>query len=310
MEKAAYSKFHFVKELSMTPVRQPMIEDMQVRNMAPHTQTSYVQQVSLFARYFGKSPEVLGSEEIRAYQVYLTNEKKLAPSSILIAVSALRFLYKVTLHKDWTFEDIIPAPKKPQKLPVILSPEEVLQFLDFVPGLKHRAILTTCYAAGLRISEAVRLRPADIDSQRMVIRVEQGKGQKDRYVMLSPKLLESLRNWWRVAKPKSWLFPGDLAGAHISKDAVAQACQKAQRRCRIPKPITPHSLRHAFAVHLLESGTDVRTIQLLMGHRSLATTARYLRIATSKVCSTTSPLDLLLRPVVAAAPKPAAPRYF
>ena len=158
----------------MTPVRQRMTEDMQVRNMSPHTQTSYVQQVSLFARYFGKSPEVLGTEEIRTYQVYLTNEKKLAPSSILIAVSALRFLYKVTLHKEWTFEDIIPAPKKPQKLPVVISPEEVLQFLDFVPGLKHRAILTTCYAAGLRISEAVRLRPADIDSQRMVIRVEQG----------------------------------------------------------------------------------------------------------------------------------------
>jgi integrase/recombinase XerD len=293
----------------MTPVRQRMTDDMQVRNLSPLTQTSYVQQVSLFARYFGKSPELLGPEEIRAYQLYLTNEKKLAPSSILIAVSALRFLYKVTLHKDWTVEDTIPAPKKPQRLPVILSPEEVLQFLDCVPGLKHRTILTTCYAAGPRISEVVRLKPTDIDSQRMVIRIEQGKGQKDRYVMLSPKLLESLRNWWRVAKPKSWLFPGDIVGTHISKDAVEQACQKAQRHCRIPKPITPHSLRHAFAVHLLESGTDVRTIQLLLGHRSLATTARYLRIATNKVCSTTSPLDLLPRPV-AAEPEPAAPQYF
>jgi len=293
----------------MTPVRQRMTEDMQVRNLSPHTQASYVQQVSLFARYFGKSPEVLGTEEIRAYQVYLTNEKRLATSSILIAVSALRFLYKVTLHKDWTLEDIIPAPKKPQKLPIVLSPEEVLHFLDCVASLKHRTILTTCYAAGLRISEAVCLKPPDIDSQRMVIRVEQGKGQKDRYVMLSPKLLESLRNWWRVAKPKTWLFPGDIAGMHISKDAVEQACQKARRRCRIPKPITPHSMRHAFAVHLLESGTDVRTIQLLMGHRSLPTTARYLRIATTKVCSTTSPLDLLPRPV-AAEPKPAAPQYF
>ena len=259
----------------MTPVRQRMTEDMQVRNLSPHTQTSYVQQVSLFARYFDKSPEVLGPEEIRAYQVYLTNEKKLAPSSILIAVAALRFLYKVTLHKQWTFEDMIPAPKKPQTLPVVLSPEEVLQFLDCIPGLQHRTILTACYAAGLRISEAVGLRPADIDSSRMVIRVEQGKGQKDRYVMLSPKLLESLRNWWRAAKPKEWLFPGDIAGAHISKDAVEQACQKAHKRCGIPKPVTPHSFRHAFAVHLLESGTDVRTIQLLLGHRSLATTARY-----------------------------------
>ena len=293
----------------MTPIRQRMTEDMQVRNLSPHTQASYVQQVSLFARYFNKSPEVLGPEEIRAYQVYLTNERKLAPSSILIAVSALRFLYKVTLHKKWTFEDVIPAPIKPQTLPVILSPEEVLHFLDCISGLKHRTILTTCYGAGLRISEAVRLKPADIDSPRMVIRVEQGKGRKDRYVMLSPKLLESLRNWWRVAKPKEWLFPGDIAGTHISKDAVEQACQKAHKRCRIPKPVTPHSLRHAFAVHLLESGTDVRTIQLLLGHRSLATTARYLRIATTKVCSTTSPLDLLPRPV-AAEPKPAAPQHF
>jgi len=293
----------------MTPIRQRMTEDMQVRNLSPHTQASYVQQVSLFARYFSKSPELLGPEEIRAYQVYLTNERKLATSSILIAISALRFLYKITLHKDWTFDDIIPAPKKPQKLPIVLSPEEVLRFLDCVAGLKHRTILTTCYAAGLRISEVIRLKAPDIDSQRMVIRVEQGKGQKDRYVMLSPKLLQSLRNWWRVAKPKAWLFPGDIAGMHISKDAVEQACQKARRRCRIPKPITPHSMRHAFAVHLLESGTDVRTIQLLMGHRSLATTARYLRIATTKVCSTTSPLDLLPRPV-AAEPKPAAPQYF
>jgi site-specific recombinase XerD len=204
---------------------------------------------------------------------------------------------------------MIPAPKKPQTLPIVLSPEEVLQFLDCISGLKHRTILTTCYAAGLRISEAVSLKPADIDSSRMVIRVEQGKGQKDRYVMLSPKLLDSLRNWWRVAKPREWLFPGDIAGAHISKDAVEQACQKAHKRCRIPKPVTPHSLRHAFAVHLLESGTDVRTIQLLLGHPSLATTARYLRIATTKVCATTSPLDLLPRPV-AAEPKPAAPQHF
>src|ERR1700687_3164603 len=175
-------------------------------------------------------------------------------------------------HKDWSLEEIIPTPKKPQKLPIVLSPEEVLQFLSCVQSVKHRTILTTCYAAGLRISEAIRLKSVDIDSQRMVIRVEQGKGQKDRYVMLSPKLLETLRNWWRAAKPKPWLFPGDIPD-------------------------------------LLESCTDVRTIPLLMGHRSLATTARYLRIATTKVCSTTSPLDLLPRPV-AAEPKPAAPQYF
>jgi site-specific recombinase XerD len=155
----------------------------------------------------------------------------------------------------------------------------------------------------------VRLKPNDVDSQRMVIRVEQGKGQKDRYVMLSPKLLETLRSYWRAARPKGWLFEGNLSGQPITKDAVELACQKARRLSGIGKPISPHSMRHAFAVHLLESGTDVRTIQLLLGHRSLATTARYLRIATSKVCSTSSPLDLLPRPVCAD-PKPVAPQYF
>jgi site-specific recombinase XerD len=289
-----------------------MLEDMQVRNFSPHTQTSYVQQVSRFARHFQQSPESLGPEEIRAYQLHLTNDRKLAVSSVLIAVAALRFLrflYMVTLKKTWRVEDIIPAPKKPQRLPIVLSPEEVLQFLECVPGPKHRAILTTCYAAGLRISEVLHLRPNDIDSRRMVIRVEQGKGQKDRYVMLSPKLLELLRTWWRVERPTTWLFPGDRPGQAISKDAVEQACQKARRRCRIPKPISPHALRHAFAVHLLETGTDVRTIQLLLGHRSLATTARYLRIATIKVCATTSPLDWLPRPVTPAPPPP-PPAHF
>src|SRR6201993_4829146 len=293
----------------MTPLRQRMIEDMQVRNFSPHTQSTYVLQVSLFARYFSKPPDQLGPEEIRSYQVYLTNEKKLAPGSILIAVAALRFLYKVTLHKDWCLEDVIPAPKKPQKLPIVLSPEEVLHFLGCVQSFKHRTILTICYAAGLRISEAVRLKVANIDSERMVIRVEQGKGQKDRDVMLSPKLLQILRSWWPVNKPKQWLFPGDRVDSCISSDAVELACQKAHQRCGIAKPVTPHSLRHSFATHLLESGTDVRTIQLLLGHRSLATTARYLRIANTKVCSTTSPLDLLPQPA-APEPKPAPPQYF
>jgi integrase/recombinase XerD len=309
MEVAACSEFHPTKELSMTSLRQRMLEDMQIRNLAVNTQESYVQQASLFARYFKQSPEHLGPEQIRAYQVYLTKEKKLATSSILIAVSALRFLYRVTLKKDWTFEDIVPAPKKPQTLPVVLSPEEVVQFLDYVASRKHRAILTTCYGAGLRISEAIALTPPAIDSKRMVLRVEQGKGKKDRYVMLSPKLLEILREWWRVERPEHWLFPGDRPGQHISADAVEQECKKAQRICKIRKPITPHSLRHAFAVHLLEQGTDVRTIQLLLGHRSLATTARYLRIATSKVCSTSSPLDLLPHPVPTEV-KPTPPPVF
>src|SRR5437764_5093673 len=173
----------------MTPLRQRMMEDMQVRNPCPDTQSTYVLQVALFARHFGKPPDQLGPEEIRSYQVYLTNEKKLAPGSILIAVAALRFLYKVTLHNGWSVEDIIPAPKKPQKLPIVLSPEEVLHFLSCVSSPKHRAILTTCYAAGLRISEAIALTPSAIDSKRMVIRLEQGKGRKDRYPMIFAKLL-------------------------------------------------------------------------------------------------------------------------
>ena len=261
--------------------------------------------VSLFARHFHKSPALLGPEEIRACQIHLTNEKKLATSSILIAVAALRFLYQVTLKKQWRVWEVIPAPRKPRKLPVVLSPEEVLLFLGCVPDLKQAAVLTTCCAAGPRVSEAVRLRPSDIDSQRMVLRVEQGKGQKDRYVMLSAQLLETPRSYWRVARPKHWLFPGDLPGRPLTTDAVQKACRKARLLSGLTKPLTPHSLRHAFAVHLLESGTDIRTIQLRLGHRSLATTARYLRISTSKVCSTTSPLDLLPCPG-SAAPQPAA----
>jgi site-specific recombinase XerD len=293
----------------MTTLRQRMMEDMQVRNLSENTQESYVQQVSLFARYFNRSPELLGPEQIRAYQVHLTNEKKLSTGSIMVATAALRFLYRATLKKDWSFTDVIPVPKKPQTLPVVLSPEEVMQFLECVRSRKHRAILTTCYAAGLRISEAIALTPAAIDSKRMVLRVEQGKGKRDRYVMLSPRLLEILRIWWRVERPEHWLFPGDKPGWHITRSAVELECKKAHCICKISKPITPHSLRHAFAVHLLEQGANIRSIQLLLGHRSLATTAKYLRIATSTVCSTSSPLDLLPRPVSMEV-KPTPPQHF
>ena len=177
--------------------------------------------------------------------------------------------------------------------------EEVYRFLDAVKNLKHRVILTICYAAGLRVSEAVRLTPAAIDPQRMVIHVEEGKGRKDRYVMLSPKLLDILRSYWRSARPKEWLFPGDLPRQPISTFAVEHACRKARRQSNIAKPVTPHSLRHSFAVHLLEAGADLRTIQLLLGHRNLSTTARYLRLATNKVCATASPLDFLQAPALA-----------
>jgi site-specific recombinase XerD len=270
-----------------------MIDDMQIRNLAPDTQRSYLQQISQFARHFGKSPDLLGPDDIRTYQIHLTQDRQLSASSILVAVAAIRFLYKITLKRHWSIEEVIPTCRKPQTLPVILSQEEVRLFLDAVENLKHRVILTICYAAGLRISEAVRLTPKAIDNQRMVIRVEAGKGRKDRYVMLSPRLLDILRDYWRQARPKEWLFPGDLPGQPISTSAVELVCRKARDQANISKPVTPHSLRHAFAVHLLESGTDVRTIQLLLGHRSLSTTARYLRLATSKVCATASPLDVL-----------------
>ncbi len=275
----------------MTSLRQRLIDDMRIRHLSPLTQTSYVGHVSLFARHVRTSPEQLGPEEIRAYQIYLTTERGLATSSVIVAVAALRFLDTVTLKKDWRIAHVLPMPNKPQTLPVVLSPGEVVAFLAAVPDVKHRTILTACYAAGLRISEAVHLTLPAIDSQRMVLRVEQGKGQKDRYVMLSPRLLTILRDWWRVSRSRPWLFPGNRPGEPITKRAVNRACRKAHRRCGMPKPITPHALRHACAVPLLEAGTDVRTIQLLLGHRSLATTARYLAVATTRVCSTASPLD-------------------
>jgi site-specific recombinase XerD len=184
----------------------------------------------------------------------------------------------------------------------------MLHFLSSVDSLKHRTILTTIYAAGLRVSEAAHLKVSDIDSQRMMLRVDQGKGNKDRYVMLSPRLLQALRAYWSVVRPALWLFPGDIPGRPITRDAVGLACQKAHRACGITKPVTPHSLRHAFATHLLESGTDVRRIQLLLGHRSLATTSRYLKIATSVVCATVSPLDLL--PKIEPLPSTKPPSHF
>lgn len=292
----------------MTPLRERMLHDMEIRNFSRNTQLSYLQQVSSFAKYFQRSPEALGPDEIHAYQVYITTERKLTPGSLSIIAAALRFLYKVTLKRDWV-ETEIPRPKTPFKLPVILSRDEVAHFLESIGSLKHRTILTTAYAAGLRISEVTRLKITDIDSQRMMLRVEQGKGQKDRYVMLSPQLLEVLRVYWKATRPTKWLFPGDPPSQPISRYAVEQACQKAHRISRIKKPITPHSLRHGFATHLLESGTDVRRIQLLMGHRSLATTARYLKVATTTVCATTSPFDLLPRPE-APPPPPSPPAYF
>ena len=212
----------------MTPLRQRMIEDMQVLNLAPLTQSTYLLQVSLFARHFGKSPEQLTFDHIRSYQVHLIQERKLAPSSV-VAVSALRFLYRRTLHKDWNFDQVIPAPQQCDRLPVILSPEEVAEFLGCVQHMRHRTVLTVCYAAGLRISEAVHLKVSDIDSSRMVLRVDQGKGLKDRYVMLSPKLLEVLRHWYRQCRPVFGVAaPG--ASRTTSRSVTAPPFQRMRTR--------------------------------------------------------------------------------
>jgi len=280
----------------VSPLRQRMIEDMVVRNFALNTQESYLHQVSLFARYFGKSPELLGPEEIRAYQVYLAQERNAAVGTRTVAVSALRFLYGVTLQRDWSVP-LIPTPKKDHRLPVILSPEEVMRLLQAAPSFPHHVISSTMYGTGIRVSETVHLLPTDIDSQRMMIRIEQGKGHKDRYVQLSPKLLDLLRCYWRKVRPRSWMFPGQIPNQPLGREAVADAIAQAAKRAGLTKPVSPHSLRHAYAVHLLEAGADVRRIQLLLGHRSLSTTARYLRLATTTVCATASPLDLLPLPV-------------
>jgi integrase/recombinase XerD len=277
----------------MSPLRRRMIEDMQIRNLTANTQRVYVAHLVRFACYFRKSPDLLGPAEIRTYLIHLTQERRLAASSIIVTVSALRFFYTITLKQAWVVEDDIPAGRQAKKLPVVLSQEEVARFLGAVENLKHRVILTICYATGLRISEAVRLKAAAIDSQRMVIRVEQGKGRKDRYVMLPPKLLDILRDYWRRTRPGEWLFPGRYPGQPISPLSIDRTCREVSQHCGIGKPVAPHALRHAFAVHLLEAGTDLRTIQLLLGHRNLSTTAQYLMLATSKVCATASPLDTL-----------------
>ena len=280
----------------VSPLRQRMIEDMTVRNLAPNTMLCYLKQISYLARYFGRSPERLGPEEIREYQLYLAQDRGVSVNSRLVATTALRFLYGVTLKRD-RFIELLPTPRKEHRLPVIHSPAEVLRFLQAAPSFSHHVIFSTMYGTGMRVSEVLHLQARHIDSQRMMIRIEQSKGNRDRDVQLSAKLLELLRSYWRKVRPQEWLFPGQLPHQPLSREAVGQAVALAARRADLRKDPSPHSLRHAFAVHLLEAGTDLRKIQLLLGHRSLATTARYLYLATSTVCAITSPLDLLPYPV-------------
>lgn len=286
----------------MTPLRQRMLEDMRVRNFSENTQHSYIYRVAKFAQHFGKSPELLGPEDVRTFQVYLKEQKNVSWCVLNQTVCALRFLYRVTLHRDWVVEHI-PFARKPRQLPVVLSQQEVSCFLQAITNLKHRALLVTAFATGLRTSEVAHLRVADIDSQRQVIRVYQGKGCKDRYLMLSPKLLDLLRCYWKAARPTHWLFPGRRPGQPLTRAAVMAACRKASRASGLKKGVTVRVLRHSFATHLLESGTDVRKIQLLLGHRSLATTGRYTHVSVKSVCTTTSPFDSLTLEPDALAPQ-------
>src|SRR3954453_19554291 len=275
----------------MSPLRRRMIEDMTVRNLSPATQRSYVHAVAKFGRFFGRSPERLGLEEVRAFQVHLVAGGISWPA-LNQTVCALRFLYGVTLGRP-DLPERIPHAREPRKLPVVLSADEVVRFLEAVPSLKCRAALTTAYAAGLRASEVASLKVANIDSSRMVIRVEQGKGGKDRYVMLSAQLLGILRTYWRLAHPGEWLVPGRDSAPSIHPALPHAACRSACAASGLSKRVTVHTLRHSFATHLLESGTDIRIIQALLGHSSLNTTARYTQVATSTIRATPSPLDRL-----------------
>jgi integrase/recombinase XerD len=278
----------------MTSLRQRMIEDLQIRNYAPRTLETYVDRVADFARYFGKSPELLGPPHIRQYQVHLLEDVGASWCVFNQSVCALRFLYKTTLGKDWAIAHI-PFPKCPKRLPVVLSLQEVGKVLEAVTDLKYRTVLEVMYAAGLRISEALHLRVRDIDSQRMVLRIQQGKGRKDRYVSLSLTLLTCLRAYWKVVRPdpEGWLFPGSTPAGTLSASSIRRALSLAKQKAGIKKPMKTHTLRHCYATHLLEAGIDLRTIQILLGHRSLNTTAVYLHIATKSLEKASESSDLL-----------------
>jgi len=275
---------------TMSPLRCRMIEDMTIRNLSPATQQSYLLAVTKFSRHFGRSPDQLGIEEVRAYQVHLTTQG-VAWASLNQAVCALRFFFGVTLGRG-EVPEMIPYARTPRRLPVVLSGEEIVRFLEAVPGLKPRVALVTAYAAGLRLSEVVALQCADIDSSRGVIRIR-GKGGKERQALLSARLLAILRAYWLVARPNLWLFPGRDPHRPISPKMLGMACHLACEAAGLTKPVTVHALRHSFATHLLENGTDLRVIQVLLGHNHLSTTALYTQVATTTIRNTASPLDRL-----------------
>jgi integrase/recombinase XerD len=274
---------------AMSPLRRRMIEDMTIRKFAPKTQHDYLQRVKNFAAYLGRSPDTASSEDVRHYQLHLTASGVGVPT-VNQTVSTLRFFFKVTLGRPDLVERTTFV-REPRKLPVVLSPEEVARLLDAAPGLKYKAALSVAYGAGLRAAEVISLKVSDIDSKRMVIRVEQGKGRKDRYVMLSPHLLELLRAWWRAARPQGWLFPGRDRVQPMTTRQLRRACHAAAHMAEIGKPVSPHTLRHSFATHLLEQNTDIRVIQVLLGHARLDTTALYARVATKMIREVVSPLE-------------------
>ena len=274
----------------MSPLRRRMIEDMRLRNFSASTQRSYVHYVAGFAQHYNASPEHLGLDDIRNYQLYLTEQRQLSPASINTFVSAVQFLYTVTLEMPWGSNRFVRM-RVPEKLPVVLSEGEVAALFRLVGILKYRAVLLLCYGSGLRISEAVSLKAGHIDSERMLIRVEKGKGGKDRYTVLSEMVLILLRRYWKIQRPTDYLFPGSQAGTHIQPGTIQEICRDACRMAGLEKRVTPHTLRHSFATHLLEHGTDTRAIQVLPGHSRIDTTARYTAVTPRMVSSIVSPLD-------------------
>jgi site-specific recombinase XerD len=275
--------------MSSSPLRRRMIEDMTLRNLSPSTQQSYVYAVANFSRHFGRSPDKLSLEQVRAYQLHLIGLKR-SWTHINQVTCALRFFYAVTLGRKEAIGNIISA-REPIKQPLVLSAEEVARFLEAVPALRDRVALVTAYAAGLRVGEVSRLKPSAIDSKRMLILITAGKGGKDRYVMLSPRLLSILRSYWCLTKPRHWLFPGRNPDDPVSVATLQEACRKARQHAGLDKRVTTHVLRHSFATHLYERGTDIRLIQVLLGHARLSSTERYTQVATNLIARASSPLD-------------------
>jgi integrase/recombinase XerD len=278
---------------TLSPLAQRMAEDMLVRNLAQRTIDCYTYHVERFSKHFGKPLDQLGPEEIRQFQLYLIEVKKASWSSFNQAVCGLRFLYHVTLPRPWVVQQI-PFGKRPKRLPTVLGPDEVTRLLACVPCLKHRIVLLTQYAAGLRLSEATHLQVSDIDSSRMQLNIRQGKGSKQRLVPLSPRLLAELRAYWKQTRPTGiYLFSGKTPDVPLANDTVQKACKLAAALARIPKRVTPHTMRHSYATGLLEAGVDLLTISRLLGHASFLTTMVYLHVRQPHLESAPSPLDWL-----------------